>query len=109
MAVELKSLGAWKRALEEGSFNEDGSKKRNPLSDVSHFSFNLIYALTLPSAKYQVRDLLPSHALSLFDIQDIIDSPMVHWSNSCDGRIFWHASCEIIIIFELVGILLTLL
>ena len=35
MAVELKSLGAWKRALEEGGFTEDGSKQKKPLSDVS--------------------------------------------------------------------------
>ena len=34
MAVELKSLGAWKRALEEGGFTEDGSKRKKPLSDV---------------------------------------------------------------------------
>lgn len=33
MAVELKSLGAWKRALEEGGMNEDGTKKRKPLSE----------------------------------------------------------------------------
>ncbi|KAF8256806.1 hypothetical protein EI94DRAFT_1693750 [Lactarius quietus] len=33
MAVELKSLGAWKRALEEGGFTEDGSKRKKPLSD----------------------------------------------------------------------------
>ncbi|KAH9932845.1 palmitoyltransferase AKR1 [Amylocystis lapponica] len=33
MAVELKSLGAWKRALEEGGMNEDGTKKKKPLSD----------------------------------------------------------------------------
>ena len=34
MAVELKSLGAWKRALEEGGFMEDGVKKKKPLSEV---------------------------------------------------------------------------
>jgi len=34
MAVELKSLGAWKRALEEGGMNEYGIKKTKPLSDV---------------------------------------------------------------------------
>jgi ankyrin repeat protein len=35
MAVELKSLGAWKRALEESDFTEDGIKRKKPLSDVS--------------------------------------------------------------------------
>ncbi|KAG6826435.1 hypothetical protein H0H92_015809 [Tricholoma furcatifolium] len=33
MAVELKSLGAWKRALEEGAMNEYGVKRGKPLSD----------------------------------------------------------------------------
>jgi len=33
MAVELKSLGAWKRALEEGGMTEDGIKRQKPLSD----------------------------------------------------------------------------
>ncbi|KAI0297046.1 DHHC palmitoyltransferase-domain-containing protein [Multifurca ochricompacta] len=33
MAVELKSLGAWKRALEEGGFSEDGTKRKKPLSE----------------------------------------------------------------------------
>ena len=34
IAVELKSLGAWKRALKEGGYTEDGSKRKKPLSDV---------------------------------------------------------------------------
>jgi palmitoyltransferase ZDHHC13/17 len=34
MAAELKSLGAWKRALEEGGMNEHGVKQGKPLSDV---------------------------------------------------------------------------
>lgn len=33
MAVELKSLGAYKRALEEGGFGEDGRKSGKPLSE----------------------------------------------------------------------------
>ncbi|KAJ7270609.1 ankyrin repeat-containing domain protein [Mycena haematopus] len=33
MAVELKSLGAWKRALEEGGWDENGNKKRGPLNE----------------------------------------------------------------------------
>jgi palmitoyltransferase ZDHHC13/17 len=35
MAVELKSIGAYKRALIEGGLTEDGSLKKRPLSDVS--------------------------------------------------------------------------
>ncbi|KAI0758863.1 ankyrin repeat-containing domain protein [Fomes fomentarius] len=33
MAVELKSLGPWKRALDEGGLTEDGTPKRKPLSE----------------------------------------------------------------------------
>ncbi|KAI5115998.1 hypothetical protein M0805_009257 [Coniferiporia weirii] len=33
MAAELKSLGAWKRALEEGGMLEDGAQKQKPLSE----------------------------------------------------------------------------
>ncbi|PPQ88419.1 hypothetical protein CVT25_011221 [Psilocybe cyanescens] len=33
MAAELKSLGAWKRALEEGGMDEYGVKRGKPLSD----------------------------------------------------------------------------
>lgn len=35
MAVELKSLGAWKRAMEEGGMSEFGVKKTIPLNEVS--------------------------------------------------------------------------
>jgi ankyrin repeat protein len=38
MAVELKSLGAWKRALEEGGFTEDGSRRKKPLGEVGIFT-----------------------------------------------------------------------
>lgn len=34
MAVELKSLGAWKRAMEEGGMSEFGVKKTTPLNEV---------------------------------------------------------------------------
>ena len=34
MAAEMKSLGAWKRALDEGGMNEHGIKRGKPLSDV---------------------------------------------------------------------------
>ena len=33
MAQELKSLGAWKRALEEGGMLEDGTRKQRPLNE----------------------------------------------------------------------------
>ena len=34
LAVELKALGPWKKALEEGGYTEDGRKIRGPLSEV---------------------------------------------------------------------------
>ncbi|OSD00703.1 ankyrin [Trametes coccinea BRFM310] len=46
MAVELKSLGAWKRALDEGGFTEDGIPKRKPLNERN----TRIAILTLPIA-----------------------------------------------------------
>jgi ankyrin repeat protein len=47
MAVELKSLGAWKRALEEGGFTEDGAKPKKPLSEVNgHLRGVVLLALT---------------------------------------------------------------
>lgn len=36
MAVELKSLGPWKRALEESGLTEEGIKVQKPLSDVCY-------------------------------------------------------------------------
>ncbi|EUC55456.1 palmitoyltransferase AKR1 [Rhizoctonia solani AG-3 Rhs1AP] len=33
MAVELKSIGAWRKALEEGGFEEDGRKNSKPLNE----------------------------------------------------------------------------
>ncbi|KAB5589874.1 hypothetical protein CTheo_6694 [Ceratobasidium theobromae] len=33
MAVELKSIGAWRKALEEGGFEEDGRKRAKPLTE----------------------------------------------------------------------------
>ena len=41
MAVELKSLGPWKRALEEAGMTEDGRKIGKPLSEVS-LAFTLL-------------------------------------------------------------------
>lgn len=36
MAIELKSLGAWKRAMEEGGMSEFGVKKTKPLNEVGN-------------------------------------------------------------------------
>ena len=36
MAVELKSLGPWKRALEESGLTEEGVKVQKPLSEVRY-------------------------------------------------------------------------
>jgi palmitoyltransferase len=52
MAVELKSLGAWKRALEEGGFTEDGAKRKKPLSEVSGYMLGAV-SLMLISTHYQ--------------------------------------------------------
>ncbi|CCM05821.1 uncharacterized protein FIBRA_08055 [Fibroporia radiculosa] len=94
MAIELKSLGAWKRALEEGGMNEDGSKKRKPLSDVRGASS---YSWTIPddrpsSEKYQDCHFHAPHDLIFPHVYDPNDSPMVHRNNPVDGRILRNAS-----------------
>lgn len=43
MAVELKSLGPWKKALEEGGMTEDGRKIQGPLNEVG-----VVPAIKLP-------------------------------------------------------------
>ena len=38
MAIELKSIGAWRSALQEVGMNEYGIKRGNPFRDVCHYS-----------------------------------------------------------------------
>ncbi|ELU39931.1 palmitoyltransferase AKR1 [Rhizoctonia solani AG-1 IA] len=70
MAVELKSIGAWRKALEEGGFEEDGRKSAKPLNEVGILtdSPNQIMLIVLP-AKHETRCLtyahpLPDHSLA---------------------------------------------
>lgn len=44
MAAELKSLGAWKRALEESGMDEHGVKRGKPFSDVRSLIPSCVYA-----------------------------------------------------------------
>jgi palmitoyltransferase len=56
MAVELKSLGAWKRALEEGGFTEDGSKRKKPLSEVGVYILHEVNLLALTPTSHPQRN-----------------------------------------------------
>jgi len=91
MALELKSLGAWKRALEEGDFTEDGLKRKKPLSDVSSRSSQCVYALTHESEKYQDSDFYPPDDILVLDIYDPHDLTMVYGRHPGNGFVLWHA------------------
>ncbi|KAF9037902.1 ankyrin [Hymenopellis radicata] len=72
MATELKSLGAWKRALEEGGMNEYGVKKAKPFSDVpKHQNRNICTADHILYMIFMTLTILPWYtgillALALF-------------------------------------------
>lgn len=94
MASELKSLGAWKRALEEGGFTEDGSKRKKPLSEVGgHMRGVLLLALTYRfPEKYQAGRILHAHDLSLYDVYYTYCPPVVYGYDPSSGGVLWHAS-----------------
>ena len=95
MAVELKSLGAWKRALEEGGFTEDGSRRKKPLSEVSILLHEAnLSALTpiSPPEEYQASCILHAHIISLPDVYYTHCPSVVHGYDSRHGRVLWHAS-----------------
>jgi len=75
MAAELKSLGAWKRALEEGGMDEHGVKRGKPLSDRN----TKIAIFIMPTIFF------------LCHVHDLDDLAMVYWHLSCISRIFWDA------------------
>lgn len=78
MAVELKSLGAWKRALEEGGYTEDGVKKKKPLSEVRYLTFYFNLSTKHCIAKHQDRHLCGTNIVPLAHVYDRNDSTMVH-------------------------------
>jgi palmitoyltransferase ZDHHC13/17 len=97
MAVELKSLGAWKRALEEGGFMEDGSKRKKPLGEVRAYltlDSNLGVNGQLHSAEYQVGCVFNAHSLPLHDVYHAYRPPVVYGCHSCHGRVLCDASCR---------------
>ena len=97
MAVELKSLGAWKRALEEGGFTEDGSKRKKPLSDVSGRAERDPRGMELTPvarslAEYEVSCVYHAHNFPLHDLYDPHYPPMVYGHDPCHGRVLRDAS-----------------
>jgi len=91
MALELKSLGAWKRALEEGDFTEDGLKRKKPLSDVSSRRNQNVRPLTRGSEKYQNPDFHPTDNIFVLDIYDPHDLTMVYGCHPGNGFVLRHA------------------
>jgi palmitoyltransferase ZDHHC13/17 len=96
MAVELKSLGAWKRALEEGGMNEDGIKKLKPLSDVGCMLAVFIYfpLILSPKAKHQNSHISPSNIVLLRHIYDLDVIAMVYRYHPGHGGVLRYAPCE---------------
>jgi palmitoyltransferase ZDHHC13/17 len=92
MAVELKSLGAWKRALEEGGFSEDGAKRKKPLSEVSDYMLGVVLLMLISTEEYQAGRVLHAHDLSLLDLYYTYYSPVVYRHDSCHGGVLRHAS-----------------
>ncbi len=94
MAVELKSLGAWKRALEEGGFTEDGSKRKKPLSEVRSYRKTHVEILMLgvSSAEHQAGCVPHAHHLPLHDLHDTYYPPVVYGHDPCDGGVLRDAS-----------------
>ena len=96
MAAELKSLGAWKRALEEGGMDEHGVKRGKPLSDVCLSSLTPvlpIYTYTNIPAKHKNCYFHNAHYLFLCHVHDFDDLAMVYRHLSCISRVFWDAPC----------------
>ena len=94
MAAELKSLGAWKRALEEGGMDEHGIKRGKPLSDVCFVISRppVVYANITP-AKHENRNFYNAYYLFLCHVYDLDDLTMVYRHFSCISRVFRDASC----------------
>jgi ankyrin repeat protein len=80
MAGELKSLGAYKRALEEAGINEDGSRKKGLLSEVivARIADLLDLKLTQFSAKHKSGHLCPTTHILLPHLHDAQCITMVH-------------------------------
>lgn len=95
MAVELKSLGPWKRALDEGGLTEDGTPKRKPLSEVSTCLLCCAFSWYKHfTEKHQDFHLPHAHVVPVLDVHDPHDSPVVHRYHPRYGSLLWNAPCE---------------
>ena len=93
MAVELKSLGAWKRALEEGGYTEDGVKKKKPLSEVRYLTFYFNLSTKHCIAKHQDRYLRGTNIVPLAHVYDRNDFTMVHRYHPIHGPFLCFTPC----------------
>jgi hypothetical protein len=91
MAVELKALGPWRRALEEGGFNEDGLKKKKPLSEVRRYTPIYHACADACTAKYKNNDFWSANRLPLADVYDTGYSTMVHRGHPRHGTVLCYA------------------
>jgi hypothetical protein len=85
MAVELKSLGPYKRALEEGGMREDGTKIKKPLSERS----TRIAIFTLPAVFlyviFMTLSILPWYTGVILAMAEFFGMHHVSWAISAKG------------------------
>lgn len=102
MAAELKSSGAFKRALEEGGLDDTGRPMKKPLSDVRiSFLVGNSAACCLLSfdnkAQHQARNPHFTYSILLPDIHDLDCSSLVYRRVCRVSRILCITSCELIL------------
>lgn len=94
MAIELKSFGAWKRAMEEGGMNEFGVKKAKPLNEVSSITLRSIPPLMLVQEEHSNRDLRFSSDIPVHHFHHSVHPTLVYWDSVGYGRVLCTSSCK---------------
>jgi ankyrin repeat protein len=92
MAVELKSLGAWKRAMEEAGLTEYGVVKAKPLNEVRPCPSISDCNPDPVLAQYQNRYIRFTFLISIFHLHDTFYSSMVYRHHTRHRRVLCHAS-----------------
>jgi hypothetical protein len=95
MAVELKNIGSWKRAFEEGGFTEDGSKRKKPLGEVREYlTLDSNLGVNPLSGISSCVFVFHAYSLPLHDVHHAYRPPVVYGRHSCHGRVLCDASCR---------------
>jgi len=92
MAVELKSLGAWKRAMEEAGLTEYGVVQTRPLNEVRFCPSISNCNSDLILAQYQDCHIHFAFLISIFHLYNTCYSSVVYRHHTRYRRVFCHAS-----------------